>query len=162
MILAAITSTVYLYATKNSLENKYQSLLKRKEAEFIERTKFENKSPLSLFDLEGTQWEIEIVPLSDASPGDVIKDKISFKDGRFSSNYFILKGLGGSSYFLAPQGGGLIVWGSMQLGGSKKAIWRGDWKGDAMKGVISFKTSENTSQNFYFFSVRWSSLSEKF
>ena len=34
--------------------------------------------------------------------------------------------------------------------------WRGDWQGEAMKGVVSFNPTGQATRDFSFFSVQWS------
>ena len=87
-VLVLSSASVYLYFSKMDVEKKYQESVQRKEAEFAENTKFENQSPIAPSELEGTEWEVEILGLPSGRPEDKLKDKIHFKDGGFSSQIF--------------------------------------------------------------------------
>ena len=158
LVLLVSASAVYLYVSKHSIENKYQTLLKQKEQEFKEKTKFENRSPLAPTELEGSEWEIETVP----SPhgGVIHKDHILFKNGRFESRLLAAKDFRSSNYFLVPQGGGVTLWQSAQSNpAGELASWRGTWQGDAMKGSLVVK-SRTGEESYSFFSLKWSYTKE--
>ncbi len=157
-ILLATSSSVYLYISKVSLENKYAALLEKKEAEFSEKIKFQNLNPLSLSELEGTEWEIDMVPVSGAKEAP-IRDRVIFRNGKVYSTYLAAKGFLPTNYSLSDQGSGLTSWETIQSNpNGDSANWRGDWKGDAMKGVLSFRPAGQSPRDFSFFSVGWSYL----
>lgn len=159
LVILATASSVYLYVSKAGVENKYQTLLQQKETEFVNKAKFENRSPLSLTELDGTVWEIETVP---APRGGVIrKDHIRFKNGRFESETLAAKSFRSSNYFLVPQGGRVMLWQSAQSNPSGDTVtWRGTWQGDAMKGTLTMK-NPGGEQSYSFFSVKWSFAAEQ-
>lgn len=151
-VILATASSLYLYISKRQLENEYRSLLKEKEAEFIVKSRFENRSPLTLADLEGTEWEIELV-----SPTGVAKDKIRFVDGRFSSDFAEQKGFHTASYFLVPKGKGVSSWQSAQSNSSGDTMaWQAEWRGEAMRGDARLTVAGQSEQSFSFFSSNWS------
>ncbi len=153
-VLVVSGLSVYLYISRESLENKYASLLEQKETAFLEKSRFENRNPLGLSDLEGTLWQMELV-----SPAGVIKDTFTFAGGRFSSEYAKAKGFSPSSYFLTPRARGSYSWQAAKSNANGDTItWRADWRGDAMKGVVSFKPAGQAEQAFSLFSVSWSYL----
>lgn len=160
-VIVASTSSVYLYISKATLENKYDKLLQQKEAEFKEKTKFENRNPLALTELGGTDWEIEIVPLSADQDKLTIKDKIHFVKGHVSSDYFSSRGFQATNYSKTTKDNGLIVWETIQSNPSGDSVsWRGEWQGDAMKGILSLHAAGSPAQDFSFFSVKWSYVHE--
>ncbi len=159
-VLAATGSSVYLYIEKNALETQYKKLLETKEAQFLEQARFENVSPIALQELENTQWEIELLPITtDKTTQSIIKDTIQFKNDRFWSKYFSRKESAGSSFFISRRGDGSAIWGSFEvLPDGSKLTWRGDWRGDIMRGVVSFRPDEGSAepvQDYSFFSVKW-------
>lgn len=156
-ILVATGSSVYLYISKRVMESQYETLMVRREAEFVEKTRFENRSPLVLQDLEGTAWEIEMVPLTaDASEG-ILKDEIRFEGGHFSSKYFTGQGYSATKATLTRRPIG-ATWETIQSKpGGDTVSWRGDWQGDAMKGMVVVRsTAGKASSNFSFYSAKWS------
>ena len=160
LVVLATASSIYLYISKNTLENKYRTLLQGKEAEFSEKTRFENQGPLALTELDGTEWEIETVP---APRGGVVKkDRIRFKDGRFESEAMAAKGFRSSSYFLIPQGGRVVLWQAAQSNPAGDTLaWRGTWQGDAMKGALSVTPAGGKPQVLSFFSKEWAYVEAK-
>lgn len=157
LVLVATASSVYLYISKSALENQYAELLLQKEAEFNEKTRFENRNPLALTELEGTEWAIEMVSLPADKAKEKIQDKLVFKNGHVMSEYFSSKGFSATNYSVTPKENGLVVWETIQSAANGDSIsWRGDWQGDAMKGVISFQPAGKPAQDFSFFSTQWS------
>lgn len=155
-LLAAGTAAVALYVENRQVEAKYAALLAQKEEEFKVKSRFENRSPLSLTELDGTVWDVEFVPVSGDRSEGVIRDRIRFAGGRFTSDWLFSQGFGPVNYSLTSQDGGVTIWETLQSGASGgSASWRGDWKGDAMKGVLSFKPAAGPARDFSFFSVRW-------
>ncbi len=156
VVLAAAGSAVYLYVSRAVLETKYTALLERKEAEFAERTRFENVSPLAPLELDGTLWEIELLPAG-GGPADIVRDRIRFAGGRIRSEHFEVMGFQGTNYSKSAQPGGMNTWETIQWSASGASLaWRGDWKGDAMKGVVSLHPEGQPPRDFSFFSVSWS------
>ena len=171
-IAGTSVSTLFLYTSKARLTSKYETLLQQKESEFKEKSQFQHRSPLALSDLEGTEWEIEMVPLPADKAKGTLKDKIRFKHGRFSSDYFSSQGFKSTNFSLTPQPGSPTIWETMQSALDGGTIsWRGDWQGDAMKGVLSVKPATKTSVglsggikssggDFSFFSLNWTHTNE--
>ena len=154
-VVMASASSVYLYISKSALETKYTALVEKKEAEFKEKIKFENRNPLTLTDLDGTEWEIDMVPVTGSS-GAPIRDKIIFKKGKVLSIYLMAQGFAPTNYSLNVQGGGMQSWETIQSNPKgDSASWRGDWQGGAMKGVLSFRTGGEVPRDFSFFSNKW-------
>lgn len=160
-VIVATASSTYLYISKASLEHKYDELLQQKEAEFKEKTKFENRNPLGLTELEGTGWDIEMVPLPADQAKQTLKDSLHFKNGRVMSDYFFSRGFQATNYSKTTKDNGLIVWETIQSNPAGDSVsWRGEWQGDAMKGILSFHEAGRPAQDFSFFSVKWSYVHE--
>lgn len=151
--VVALLFSVFQYAQKTEFESKYLSLLRQKDADFAEKSSFENRSPIALADLEGTLWNIELIDRS----GKITKDRARFKDGRFESEFLSAKGFRQGKYFLVPQGGGLVLWQTAQAsaeGGNVR--WQGEWKGDFMKGSVMVDATGKESAEYSFYSSGWS------
>ena len=159
LVLVATASSVYLYVSKELLSTKYSALLKEKEEEFAVKTRFENRNPLALTELEGTQWEIEMLPLSGGEASEMVKDKIRFSGGRLRSEYFAARGYGEALYVLQPEANGVALWTAVLINlNGEKVSWRGTWQGDNMKGIASLLSAGNPPRNFSFFGAGWSFL----
>lgn len=154
-VIVATATSAYLYISRSQLEQKYNALLSQKEAEFAEKTRFENLSPIALTELEGTAWDIELLPMS-GDKTQVVRDRIHFKGGRVVSEHFSAMGFKATNISKTAQADGMTVWETIQSSEAGASLaWRGDWKGDAMKGVVSLNTPGEAARDFSFFSVTW-------
>ncbi len=152
-VIMAMGSTLYLYISKQNVQSQYQALLIQKETEFSERTSFENQSPLTLTEIDGTSWQVELV---DPKGGTLQKDVITFFDGQFSSKNLASQGYRTSSYLLIPKSRGVFQWQAAQTNASGETIyWQGLWQGDAMKGQMTLRSGSKESV-FSFYSTEWS------
>lgn len=153
-VLVASAMSVYFYVDRRAMEAEYHKLLSEREGQFVEKSRFENRSPIAPTDLEGTAWTIELIP---AGGNEVIKDTVRFEGGNFSSDYFSKQGFRPSVYFLVPKGAGLFELQTAQsnsLGDSVR--WQGAWKADAMKGTVSVTPKGEKESVFSFYSTKWS------
>lgn len=155
-ILVATGSSTYLYISKKALEDKYTAMLAAKEAEFAEKTKFENRSPIELAELNGTKWEVEMVALPAGSQAETIKDTLHFVNGKFYSERMLAQRYKPTNITISGTPGNMQTWETIQTNpdGSQVA-WRGDWQGDAMKGVLSVTAPGEKPRDFSFFSLKW-------
>ncbi len=155
MVIAAAGSAAYLYISKADLERRYELLLKEKEAEFTEKTRFEHVSPIALTDLRGTEWQVETVARRGAA-GSAVRDALRFGENEFSSELFGKKGFS-PAVFTLTKFGRRTVWQATQKNPEgDKLVWRGDWRGDAMKGSARLEPAFGAAEVFSFFSVKWS------
>ncbi len=155
-VLVVSALSVYLYIAKTQVENHYEELLRQKNAEYEEKTRFENRSPLAPEDLKGTEWNIELVSRSDKAAG-VVKDAIHFSGNEFSSTHFAAQGFKPVLYTITARGNGVSVWKAEQKNTAGDTLgWRGTWQGDAMKGIVSLQpVGQNAPRDFSFFSTEW-------
>ena len=154
-VLLVTTSSVYLYVSKEKLKQQYEALLNEKEAEFAEKTKFENRSPIALAELEGTIWEIEALSMTEAGATKQ-KDRLHFKGGRFYSDAYLERGFKPTNISMTKGPDGLVTWETIQSNDKGETVsWRGDWRADAMKGVLSLKDAGGAVNDFSFFSIQW-------
>ncbi len=154
MVIVAAGSAVYLYITKADLEKKYEMLLREKETEFDEKTRFENLSPIALANLHGTEWRVELVARKGTASS--ITDVLRFGEKDLISDHFSKEGFG-PAVFEVTKSGRRTIWQAMQKNAQgDRLVWRGDWRGDAMKGSVRLEPAFGESQSFSFFSVKWS------
>jgi REP element-mobilizing transposase RayT len=156
LVLVASSSAVYLYVKQAETEKKYQALLAQKEAEFIQKTSFENRSPLALTELEGTEWDIEFVRAGAAVQEKLGTARLHFSGKRFGFSGAFAEGFAPTNYTVTVQPNGFVTWETIQSNAAGDTMsWRGDWKGDAMKGAISFTPAGEKARDFSFYSSGW-------
>ena len=161
LVIVASSTVVYLYVSKARLTAQYEQLLQKKEAEFAEKTKFENISPIALTDLDGTRWQIEAVSLPAGQAQGTADDVLHFSKGTFHSEAYGRRGFTAVALSLKRQPNGLVNWEAHQSNAAGETLgWRGVWQGDVMKGVLSFTPAGEKTQNFSFFSTGWAYESE--
>jgi REP element-mobilizing transposase RayT len=157
LVVVAIGATIYLYVSKQNLESKYQTLLNQREAEFAEKTKFENRSPLALSELDGTAWAIEMIGVSGQSARKTMTDTIRFENGKIYTDELKKRGFNATNFSVSQGQGGMTTWETVQSNAEGETIsWRGDWQGDAMKGVMS----SSVQGDFSFYSMSWAYAGE--
>lgn len=103
-----------------------------------------------LRDMENTEWQIRVVPLT---RGAVQNDIISFKDGKFISQNFSAKNYPASEYFLVIEDEDKIIWESRQEGSQVTAFWRGEIRKREMEGGLRLRYADGTIQDFSFVST---------
>ena len=98
-----------------------------------------------------------MLPFAGAKTPEVFKDHLRFSQGRFSSDNYFALGFGPTNFSRTVQpGSGVVIWETIQSNAAGDTVsWRGDWQGDAMKGVLSFTPAGKGPQDFSFFSVKW-------
>jgi hypothetical protein len=105
-------------------------------------------------ELNGTQWIIEVKPMSGKSKGE--KDVVSFVDNKVSSKNMEAKGYVATNYSMRLlEDNETYTWETMQI--SEKdgtAFWRGDIGTDGiMRGVVSLRNKKNVVSDFNFYSL---------
>ncbi|MFH1996844.1 MAG: hypothetical protein ABIJ27_07635 [Candidatus Omnitrophota bacterium] len=105
------------------------------------REKVKNKKE----ELDGAVWDIMITPSVD---GKMVKparraDKLTFSNLKVSSEKFFQDGYAATNYSLRFKPGGLVIWETMQSKeGDALVFWRGELRGESMKGIIN-RTNQN-------------------
>lgn len=153
-VLLATAAATYLYISREALETQYATLLQAKEREYAQKTWFENRSPLALTNLDQTVWQVELIPTS--GRGEIVRDRIRFEKGQFISEALSAMGFGPAAFVLKPGEGGMVWLADQAAPTGSQAAWRGEWKGDALKGTLELKPAVGKPQSFSFFSVQWS------
>jgi hypothetical protein len=110
-------------------------------------------------ELNGTQWEIEVKPMSGKAKAE--KDVISFADNKVSSNNMVAKGFEATNFSMRLlEDNETYTWETMQV--SEKAgaaFWRGDIGSDGvMRGVLTLRDKKNKTTDFNFYSLNSSKI----
>jgi REP element-mobilizing transposase RayT len=155
-VLVVSAASAYLYVSKAKVQTQYSQLLKEKEAEFAEKSKFENRSPLALTELDGTAWQVDLVQLPAEASKETQSDTLHFADGRVWSERAAARGFKAARYTMLVRPGSVTTWETQMTDGRGNTItWRGDWRGDVMKGVSRMALAGKEPQVFSFYSVGW-------
>lgn len=104
-------------------------------------------------ELNGTEWTVEVKPMSAKAKGKAETDVISFTENQVVSKNLQQLGYAPSNYSVRFQDDGTATWETMQV--SEKdgtAFWRGDIQDGAMRGILS-KQGKRGNQDFAFASV---------
>lgn len=161
VVLMATASSVYFYVSREKIVSKYEELLKAKDAEFVERSSFENRSPIALSELEGTVWRIEKIRLPAGKAKEAVTDTLTFSEGKFRSGASAELGFSPTNVSVTRQPDGVTIWETVQSNAAGDTMsWRGDWHGDLMRGVVSYVRAGQSPQDFSFYSLEWSYVSE--
>lgn len=111
----------------------------------------ETPAQTALFELEGTEWVIELRPGQNTGTGYPPFDKIAFKSGALSSNYFSSRGFTNSNYALTVKKDGALIWETMQRDiNGNRVFWRGEVKDQKMRGAFTRQpvNGESTDVSF--------------
>ena len=143
VLLTMSASLVFAEATNE--EAKLEALRKLTEAKKIE--------------INGSQWDVQIKAM-DGKGSLPEKDALTFQDGTFSSKYFSEKGFSPTNYTLTVEReDGPTVWETMQTSEKGGVVfWRGEWKDEAMSGIIS-RQLEKGNEEYSFTSSGKQSIS---
>ncbi len=107
-------------------------------------------------DLNGTIWEVELVSEEPDGTIKAIHDKIRFTGKSFESSYFTSQGFSRSNYTVTLNNNGVITWETIQRNDRGELVsWRGDWQGNKMEGVMSYRPVESQPQDFSFMSQQF-------
>lgn len=156
LVVVATATSVHLYISRKELESKYRSLVIEKEERFARMSRFENQSPLVRTELEGSIWQVEMLAMDSAKSKETLTDRIFFVDGRVHSEELLKKGFQPTNYTVTPSLNGMTSWETVQTNDRGDTVsWRGDWQGDAMKGIVHFAPASGPARDFSFYSLNW-------
>jgi len=110
-----------------------------------------------LKDLDNSEYQISIVS---NSGGDVHKDTIKFKDGRFISEDLVSRGYFPNEYSLIIENDQKIIWKAvMQRGDKSFASWQGEIvKAKEMQGTLKIQQKELPVRDFTFVSAGYAGV----
>ncbi len=109
------------------------------------------KKEEALSKLDGTQWAVEVHPLSGEKPKRPTKDTLRFEGRKIASEAMMKEGYPATNYTLTVGDDGSIVWETMQTKeGAGVAFWRGELQAETMRGILSKHPAEGNPLDFSF------------
>ena len=88
--------------------------------------------------LNGTEWAIQVIPLSGTQPKHPTADTLRFEKDKVSSKQLGDSGFPSTSYTITVGDDGVVVWETMQTSGDTSVVfWRGEVHGETMRGIVS-------------------------
>ena len=156
-ILMGGFTMVSLYQRVALLERTILALSEENETAF--RTRYSSMTVHdgvdgALASLDGTVWEIRVMPINAEGASAVQPDQLAFANHQVSSKQFAAQGTPDSNYTLATAPGGTTVWETMQTDQQGKLVWwRGEWKGLTMRGMVTQQAAGHPSEQFTFVGV---------
>lgn len=100
--------------------------------------------------LEGTSWDLHLMPLSGSQAKSEKQDTVTFLEGKLSSRMLSEDGYPASNISVTLGDSG-PVWETMQTSDTEGvAFWRGEFRGDKMRGILSIKPKDGGSKDYSF------------
>lgn len=164
----AAAGGIYLTAQNSEMFLAKQTAAVETQSTFIDENPFEpaelstepvemKVAPLagaSRIVLNGSSWDVKIIPMEKGEKVSVEHDSLVFSDNKFASRLMAEKGFSATNYNMTVNPDGKITWETMQRSGSGEIVsWRGEWQGKEMKGVLSSRFTNGEVKNFYFSGV---------
>ena len=115
-----------------------------------EVVKNEAYAPAILQDLDTTEWDVRLIPISG---GLETTDTLSFISGKFISTKLYNQQFPASNYSLTVHDTGKMVWETMQTGPGAIASWHGEIEQGSMRGILSLRQEGREPQDFSFTST---------
>jgi len=104
--------------------------------------------------LDGSSWDVKIIPMAKGEKVTIENDSLIFSGNKVISRSLSEKGFTPTNYNLTVNPDGKITWETMHRSASGEVVsWRGEWHGEEMKGVLSYRMSEGEPKNFNFVGV---------
>lgn len=101
--------------------------------------------------LNGSSWDIHIIPKEKSEKTNVTNDILLFSDNKVISRSLEDNGFTPTHYNMTVNPDGKITWETMQRSESGEIIfWRGEWRGDEMRGVLNRQYPSGESKVFHF------------
>jgi putative transposase len=161
LVIALVGLGLTLVAKISLRENKTASL--KTEGRFTDKTTVVNNvvvsqpvirsTPKPQEVLEGTSWQITLVP---ASGGMQEIDTLTFSQRKFVSVKLDQRKFATSNYSIRNGENGKIIWETMQTAPEGIALWRAEISQDGkMKGVLSLRKEGLAVQDFTFTGAYW-------
>ena len=101
--------------------------------------------------LSAAVWNIELTPVSSGSSSKPAKDTLRFEQGKLASDALSSQGYMKSNYTLTVGGDSVPVWETMQANEQVGVVfWRGEIRGDTMRGVLSKHPIQGNTEDFSF------------
>ncbi len=88
--------------------------------------------------LNGTQWVLELAPMSGEKEKRPTQDTVRFQGGTITSEKLSSEGFPTTNFSITIGGDGVTVWETMQTAKDNTVIfWRGELHGETMRGLLS-------------------------
>jgi len=108
-------------------------------------------------ELNGTQWQITLTSFGGAKKGRAQEDTLVFQNNQIGLNGFSGKGFKPTNYTLTAPASDkeLAVWETMQTSDLEGTLsFRGEWKGEVMRGIISHQKEKEPGEDYTFTSEK--------
>ncbi|MBI3322539.1 MAG: hypothetical protein HYZ94_02545 [Candidatus Omnitrophica bacterium] len=100
--------------------------------------------------LNGTVWNVEMTSLSGEKGKKSLKDTLTFKENRVTSQGLTQEGFSPSNCTVTVEGD-VVIWETMQSKeGGGVAFWRGERQGDTMRGILSKQPADGNNVDYSF------------
>ncbi|MFC1631754.1 transposase [Candidatus Omnitrophota bacterium] len=104
--------------------------------------------------IEGYRWPVLVKQISGPQGAVAERDIISFRDNRFVSENFRKAGFSASAYSQTERKDKGLSWETIQTNAQGDTLsWHGEWNGQKMNGVFSWRSSEGVVRDFTFASI---------
>ena len=105
--------------------------------------------------LNGTAWSLDLRPMGGESGEKPQKDSMTFDERQVTSERLGKAGYGSSNYSLNITDEQKVIWETMQSKeGEGLVFWRGELRGEGMRGVLSEQPTGGTPKNFSFIATQ--------
>lgn len=154
---AIVLPVSYFVISKNTPKDISKSAAPVAQAETKKEAALDERNTLhaSVIVLEGTAWNLRLMPSNNQKATDVEFDQISFSNDQVISKKMAAKGFQATNYTLTTQVDGTVIWETMQTGpNGEKVFWRGEWKENGMSGVVSQQEVGGELKTFRFMGSR--------
>lgn len=101
-------------------------------------------------ELDETQWEAEMVYVTEKGQKETSTDTLVFKDKKFISTEFEDKGYSPTNYSLTAEEDGTTKFGTMQVKDKETSFWKGEVKENALTGSVHTQFPNGKTKTVYF------------
>ena len=109
----------------------------------------ENTKPQP-FELDATEWEVEMVYVTDKGKKEISSDTLMFKDKKFISKEFENNKYTPTNYSVSVAEDGSTNFGTMQIKDKETAFWKGTIKDGKIDGSVHTQLPNGTTKATYF------------
>ncbi len=144
---------VVLIGRVGMLEQTVAALSQENEASFRAHVAAARQGA-QLAGLDGTQWEVHVVPMAGDQTSAVQVDFLQFGRNQVMSKASAADGFAHSNYTLTPQPNGHLLWETMQTNQRGEVVcWHGESQGVRMRGVVTRQPAGKALETFNFVGV---------
>lgn len=156
LIIIALGTTTFYFYSSNLETSKRFNLFMYEFSKNFQNFSFPlattQKETVNLANLKNSEWEIRLTSKTSGEPTD---DILFFKDGKVESSNLSANGFLASNYSTTVKEDGTVIWETLQTKeDGSTATWYGAWNKDAMKGILSRRTTQGEVMDYSFVSIR--------